>query len=124
MRFLMVVVAFVSLRIPAFIAIIKNTYASHRYYLFIMAEGVGFEPTVASRLRRFSRPLPSTTRPPLRGKVSLIKKIHADYSKAQTCCQLLICYKVKLFSPACIIFCSSLLPFSSISLRRVREFCL
>lgn len=30
-----------------------------------MAERVGFEPTVPSRVRRFSRPLPSTTRPPL-----------------------------------------------------------
>jgi hypothetical protein len=29
------------------------------------AEGVGFEPTVTSRPRRFSRPVPSTARPPL-----------------------------------------------------------
>ena len=31
-----------------------------------LAERVGFEPTVAFRLQRFSRPPPSTTRPPLR----------------------------------------------------------
>jgi hypothetical protein len=29
-----------------------------------MAEGVGFEPTVPLRARRFSRPFPSTTRTP------------------------------------------------------------
>ena len=31
-----------------------------------MAEGVGFEPTVESPPQRFSRPSPSTARPPLR----------------------------------------------------------
>jgi hypothetical protein len=31
-----------------------------------VAEGVGFEPTVTFRPRRFSRPVPSTARPPLR----------------------------------------------------------
>ena len=31
-----------------------------------MAEGVGFEPTVTFQPRRFSRPVPSTARPPLR----------------------------------------------------------
>ncbi len=31
-----------------------------------MAERVGFEPTVGFHLRRFSRPEPSTARPPLR----------------------------------------------------------
>lgn len=34
-------------------------YVARRYLLFkIMAERVGFEPTVPSRTRRFSRPLP------------------------------------------------------------------
>jgi hypothetical protein len=32
-----------------------------------MAEREGFEPPVPFRARRFSRPVPSTTRPPLRG---------------------------------------------------------
>ena len=32
-----------------------------------LAEGVGFEPTVRFPVRRFSRPLPSTARPSLRG---------------------------------------------------------
>jgi hypothetical protein len=31
-----------------------------------MADGVGFEPTVRLHVRRFSRPLPSTARPPIR----------------------------------------------------------
>ena len=31
-----------------------------------VAEGVGFEPTVTFQPRRFSRPVPSTARPPLR----------------------------------------------------------
>ncbi len=31
-----------------------------------MAEREGFEPSVGVNLRRFSKPLPSTTRPPLR----------------------------------------------------------
>src|SRR5580692_1760543 len=35
------------------------------------AEGVGFEPTVTSRPRRFSRPVPSTTRPPLQPSNSI-----------------------------------------------------
>jgi hypothetical protein len=30
-----------------------------------MADGVGFEPTVRLHARRFSRPLPSTARPPI-----------------------------------------------------------
>jgi hypothetical protein len=30
-----------------------------------LADGVGFEPTVALPLRRFSRPVPSTARPPI-----------------------------------------------------------
>ena len=34
--------------------------------ILLMAERVGFEPTVPLPVRRFSRPLPSTTRPPLR----------------------------------------------------------
>ena len=33
---------------------------------FLMAERVGFEPTMPFRTCRFSRPVPSTTRPPLR----------------------------------------------------------
>ena len=33
-----------------------------------MAEGVGFEPTVRLHAQRFSRPPPSSTRPPLRRK--------------------------------------------------------
>ena len=33
--------------------------------LLWVADGVGFEPTVGLHLRRFSRPLPSTTRPPV-----------------------------------------------------------
>ncbi len=30
-----------------------------------MADGVGFEPTERSHVRRFSRPVPSTARPPI-----------------------------------------------------------
>ena len=30
-----------------------------------LADGVGFEPTERLHVRRFSRPLPSTTRPPV-----------------------------------------------------------
>ncbi len=33
--------------------------------LCALVDGVGFEPTVASPPRRFSRPVPSTTRPPI-----------------------------------------------------------
>src|SRR5476649_116006 len=33
-----------------------------------LADGVGFEPTVGVNPRRFSRPLPSTTRPPVRSR--------------------------------------------------------
>ena len=33
-----------------------------------LADGVGFEPTVRLHARRFSRPLPSTTRPPIQSK--------------------------------------------------------
>ena len=36
-----------------------------------MADGVGFEPTVRSHARRFSRPLPSTARPPIPFKPKL-----------------------------------------------------
>ena len=37
-----------------------------------MADGVGFEPTVGFHPRRFSRPLPSTTRPPIPQGAALI----------------------------------------------------
>ena len=36
-----------------------------------VAEGVGFEPTVRSRVQRFSRPPHSTTLAPLRGRFQL-----------------------------------------------------
>ena len=35
-----------------------------------LAEGVGFEPTSDFRRCRFSRPVPSTARPPLRARAS------------------------------------------------------
>ncbi len=37
-----------------------------------MAERAGFEPAVGVTLRRFSKPLPSATRPPLRSSIWLI----------------------------------------------------
>lgn len=43
-----------------------------------MADGVGFEPTVRSPARRFSRPVPSTARPPIRQR-----SIKADSGPAQ-----------------------------------------
>ena len=39
-----------------------------------LAEGVGFEPTVRRNARRFSRPLPSTTRAPLRGRILILNR--------------------------------------------------
>ena len=47
----------------------------------LVAERVGFEPTVPSRTRRFSRPLHSTTLPPLRADI--VVGIHHS-----TLCQL------------------------------------
>jgi hypothetical protein len=41
---------------------LETLKSSRRVFL---ADGVGFEPTVRLHVRRFSRPLPSTTRPPI-----------------------------------------------------------
>ena len=43
----------------------KIGYARRSRFCSEMADGVGFEPTVRLRARRFSRPLPSTARPPI-----------------------------------------------------------
>jgi hypothetical protein len=47
-----------------------------------MADGVGFEPTKGFHLWRFSRPLPSTTRPPVRAEQCEIKAANASRARA------------------------------------------
>src|SRR5271167_1114791 len=47
-------------------ALIWSILWENRYERDSVAEGVGFEPTVTFQPRRFSRPVPSTARPPLR----------------------------------------------------------
>src|SRR3990167_1305801 len=49
-----------------------------------MAERVGFEPTRPLRAWRFSRPLPSTTRPPLH-VISLLSLAHSSELECFTC---------------------------------------
>ena len=44
----------------------KNNHQTHSCLAHFFAEVVGFEPTVPVKVRRFSRPLPSTTQPHFR----------------------------------------------------------
>ena len=42
-----------------------SSFFGDTIFTLYLADGVGFEPTVRSHARRFSRPVPSTTRPPI-----------------------------------------------------------
>ena len=48
-----------------------------------MADGVGFEPTERSHVRRFSRPVPSTARPPIH-PMNEVQKDAADLKVCST----------------------------------------
>ena len=50
-----------------------------------MADGVGFEPTERSHVRRFSRPVPSTARPPIRP----MNEVQKDNAEVKVCSKFL-----------------------------------
>ena len=55
-----------------------SVYASHKYAVEKVAEREGFEPSVEIlSLRRFSKPLPSATRPPLHITIDGLRRIHS-----------------------------------------------
>ena len=65
-----------------FVTILIRTARQHRsaiwkicYSVPVLAERVGFEPTIPLRVYRFSRPAPSTARPSLRSNTQNIARI-------------------------------------------------
>src|SRR5262249_4653162 len=51
----------------------------------VLADGVGFEPTRPLQACRFSRPVPSTARPPIRGPALARKPLTMQWDLAPAC---------------------------------------